>query len=180
MTRDPMMVLFTGADLIVDATGPDPMTVQRGESMHVDMADEPLEVQFAAVGMPGRDGADGGADIEALAADAMPAGMPAAISRATGNFIKADAGFKPSAFVAGLLRAQSAVGFVAAAAVQQLTLADWSAVTGTVTLAAGQPYFLATGGGLSTVAPATGCVALIGKALNSTTMLINPQPPIER
>lgn len=175
-----MLVLFTGADLIVDANGPDPVVVQFGDALHVDLPDEPLEVQFAAVGMPGRDGADGaGADIEAVAADLLPAGMPVAINRTTGKFIMADAGYKPSAFVAGLLRAESAVGFVAAASVQQLTLADWSAVTGTAQLASGQPYFLAVGGGLSTVAPASDCVALIGSALNPTTLLIDPQPPIE-
>jgi hypothetical protein len=52
-------------------------------------------------------------------------------------------------------------------------------VTGAAQLAPGVLYFLGVGGGLTTVAPASACVVLVGKALNATTMLIDPQPPIE-
>jgi hypothetical protein len=150
--------------------------------MRLDVDADPIVVEFVAVGAPGRDGIDGlGADdIEAVCALALPAGMPVAVDRTTGKFIAADAAWKPAAFAAGLLRADAETGFVAPAATQQLTLPDWTAVAGTAQLAPGQPYFLAVGGGLTTVAPTSECVAMVGKALNATTLLINPQPPIER
>jgi hypothetical protein len=51
-------------------------------------------------------------------------------------------------------------------------------VTGTAQLAPGA-LFPGVGGGLTTIAPASDCVVLVGKALNASTLLIDPQPPIE-
>lgn len=167
-------------DLTIDPVGPDPLTVfQSDGEMRLDVDGDPVVVEFVAVGAPGRDGL-GADDIQAVSALALPAGMPVAVDRTSGMFIAADAAWKPAAFAAGLLRADAETGFVAAAATQQLALPDWTAVTGTALLAPGQPYFLAVGGGLTTVPPASECVAMVGKSLNATTMLINPQPPIER
>lgn len=170
-------------DLTIDPVGRDPLTVFQSDSeLLVDVADDPVVVEFEAVGVPGRDGADGLAadDLQAVMALALPAGMPVAIDRASGKFIAADAAWKPAAFAAGLLRAAGEAGFVAAAATQRLSLPDWTAVAGTAQLASGLPYFLAAGGGLTTVPPASECVALIGTAVDPSTLLIAPQPPIER
>jgi hypothetical protein len=108
-------------DLIVDAPGPDPLVVLfEDRSIEVTVPDDPLTVEFLAVGLPGRDGQDGadgaGADIEAVASADLIAGMPVAIDRATAKFIAGDAAWKPAAFVAGLLRARTSTGFVGAAA----------------------------------------------------------------
>lgn len=178
MNNDSLLTLFAGADLVVDADGPDPVVVQFGDAVHVDVPDEPLALLFAAVGMPGRDGASTNA--EAVAAADLAAGVPVAVDRATGKFVAADAAWKPIAFAAGLLSAGVAEGFVGSATTGRLTLADWTAATGTAQLSPGVSYFLAAGGGLTPVPPASACVALIGKALNPTTLLIDPQPPIER
>jgi hypothetical protein len=106
--------------------------------------------------------------------------MPASINRATGKMMLADAGVKSSAFVVGLVDVATASGFVAGAAVEQLVLADWTAATGAASLLAGQPYFLGAGGGMTTVPPGSpNCVVLLGKAINATTFLISPQPPIQ-
>jgi hypothetical protein len=177
MADDPLLVLFSGTDLIVDQHGPDPLVVRFGDQFNVDLPDEPLIVQFAAVGVPGRDG--DAAPIEAVADIPMLAGQPVAIDRATGRMIKADASFKPAAFVVGLLAAPVDQGFIASAAPSRLTLADWSAIAGAAQLAPGQPYFLAAGGGLTVTPPASACVVMIGKAVSPTTMLIAPQPPIQ-
>lgn len=168
------------SDFLVDARGPDPMVVLLDDGMLVDVPDEPLEIAFAAVGMPGRDGADGdSAPFELVASADMPAGTPVAVDRATHRLISADAAWKPSAFVAGLLTADVLAGFAGSVTATRLTLADWSAVAGTAQLAPGQPYFLSQGGGLTVNAPASLCVALVGRAVSPTTLLIDPQPPIQ-
>jgi hypothetical protein len=177
---DAMLVLFSASDLVVDAHGPDPIVVQFGDALHADVADEPLVLQFAAVGLPGRDGADGAATpVEAVAAANLAAGMPVAIDRTSGQLVAADAAFKPRAFVAGLLAAAVTSGFVGSAMTDRLMLTDWSAATGATQLAVGLPYFLAAGGGLTTTPPASACITIVGKAISPTTMLINPQPPIQ-
>lgn len=180
MSVDPLQVLFGGTDLFVDASGPDPLVVIFGDALHADVPDEPLVLQFAAVGMPGRDGTGAAAPVEAVASGDMAAGTPVAIDRSTGQLIAADAAFKPAAFVAGLLSAAVVAGFVGSAAQDRLTLADWSAIAGTARLSPGVPYFLAVGGGLTAAAPASACVAMVGTALDSATLLIDPQPPIQR
>jgi hypothetical protein len=150
MTSDPMQVLFGGADLIVDAGGPDPIVVRFGDALHVDVPDEPLVLQFAAVGMPGRDGADGAGRRSRRSRRAMVAGTPVAIDRTTGQLIAADAAYKPPRSSSGCCRRRRPKGFVGSAeTVQRLTLADWSAITGTAQLVPGLPYFLADGGGLT-------------------------------
>jgi hypothetical protein len=179
--NDALMVLFSANDLVVDAAGPDPVVVQTSECLSVELADDPLLVQFVAAGMPGRDGADGGSiPVETVAAATMVAGTPVAIDRTTGQLIRAAAAYKPSAFVIGLLADDVAQGFVGAAERSLLTLPDWSAIAGAPQLAAGQSYFLAEGGGLSPTPPDSACVALIGRAVSPTTLLIDVQPPIER
>jgi hypothetical protein len=167
-------------DFLVDVAGPEPLVVLATDSsLSADLPDTPIAVDFVAVGIPGRDG-ESSADIEAVSAAVLPAGLPVAIDRASGRFVAADAAWKPHAFVAGLLRDAAAEGFVAAAATAQLTLADWSAVTGSASLSPGVLYFLAVGGGLTVTAPASGaCLTLVGKALNASTLVIDPLPPIE-
>lgn len=181
---DPLQVQFGGTDLVIDVDGPDPLVVQFADALHVIVPDEPLVLMFVAAGLPGRDGADGlagaGAPIEAVAAQTMPQGTPVAIDRTTGQLVPADAAFKPLAFVAGLLADAAAAGFVASAAVERLTLADWSAIAGVSSLVPGLPYFLAAGGGLTPEPPASDCVAMVGKALDTATLLIDPQVPIQR
>lgn len=125
-------------------------------------------------------GGQGVAPVEAVTDDILAAGMPVALSRANGHFRIADAGNKPLAFVAGLASAATAAGFVADAEREALTLADWTAVTGSALLAQGQPYFLAAGGGLTTTPPSSpNCLVVVGTASSSTTMLIEPQSPIQ-
>lgn len=178
---DPITVLFSGADMVLDAAGPDPVVVQIADALHVDVSDQALVLQFAAVGMPGRDGAAGaGAPIETVAAVTMVAGTPVAIDRTTGQLVGADASFKPKAFVVGLLAGDVAQGFAGSVETDRLALTDWSAIVGAAQLVPGLPYFLADGGGLTAIPPASSCVALVGRAVSATTLLIDPQSPIER
>lgn len=108
------------------------------------------------------------------------AGMPLAISRANGHFVKADAASKPVAFVAGLAVAAGTAGFTVSLAREAMTLSDWTATTGSPSLSQGQTYFLASGGGLTTTAPASpNCLTVVGEASSPTTLLIQPQAPIQ-
>jgi hypothetical protein len=179
MAADALTVQSGGTDLIVDAAGPDALVVQLADGLTVELADDPLDLLFAAVGLPGLDGVDGEAlPIAAVAATTLPAGTPVAIDRTTARLIAADAAYKPAAFVVGLLIADAVQDFIADAAPSRLALDDWSAVTGASQLAPGQSYFLAVGGGLTPTPPDSECVALVGRAISPTTMLIDPQPPI--
>jgi hypothetical protein len=116
--------------------------------------------------------------VSAVAALDLIKGSPVTIDRATGKFVAADADNKLTSFVAGLLIADVVSGFVGNAAADRLTLADWTPIVGTVTLSPGVNYFLNSGGGLSTV-PGGACIAMVGKALDTVTLLIDIQSPIQ-
>lgn len=115
-----------------------------------------------------------------VAQASLPAGMPAAINPANGQLVKADAAYKPFAFVRGVLTEDVATGFSGDVAVFRQSLPDWTPVVGTQFLLPGQTYFLNIGGGMSTVPPPSGaCVTVVGTALDQTTFQVNPQPPIQ-
>jgi hypothetical protein len=118
------------------------------------------------------------ATINAVAAIDLIKGSPVAIDRATGKFVAANAGFKPTAFVVGLLNADVALGFVGNAVADRLKLDDWTPIAGTPTLSPGVTYFLNSAGGLSVV-PDGSCIAIVGKALDTETLLIDIENPIE-
>jgi hypothetical protein len=131
------------------------------------------------IGPPGEGTATDTA-IEAVVAQDLSAGVPVAISRANGKMILADADYKPSAFVVGILTEDTANGFVGHAAPDRVTITDWTAATGSPALLAGQSYFLKSGGGLTTSPPGAGaCLVLVGIALSGTTLRIDVQPPIQ-
>lgn len=136
---------------------------------------EPLA---AIVGPPGRDG--NARIITAVCDDAVPKGTPLAISRANAHLVKADATSKPRAFVVGLASQDTQIGFTADAATQEMTLSDWTAVTGSTALSPGQTYFLAAGGGLA-LSPVSSpdCLTVVGIAASATTLLIDPQAPLQ-
>lgn len=168
-------------DLVILRQDPDALEFDVNDGDIVaEPADGDIIVEFHSVGLPGRDGVEGGVHIHAVADTAMPKGQPVAVDRATGRLVMADADWKPHAFVTGLLEDASTAGFVATASGERVTLVDWSAIAGTATLAPGQSYFLKAGGGITAVPPLDAvCLALVGKALSPSTLLITPQPPIE-
>lgn len=169
------------AAIVVQGSTALDIRVSSGATYHLQSptgASVSLEVAGGPPGPPGPAGAD--VAIEAVAAATLAVGTPVVIDRATGQFTAADAAGKPTAFVAGLLTVPVTSGFVGTATPSRLTLADWSAVTGTAQLSRGVPYFLAVGGGLTTVPPASpACITFVGKGLSATTLLIDPQPPIQ-
>lgn len=64
-------------------------------------------------------------------------------------------------------------------AVGMLTLADWTAATGTQALAANAPYYLsATPGLMTTAAPTVGIVQSVGQAVDPQTMLFALLPAV--
>lgn len=64
----------------------------------------------------------------------------------------------------------------------EVTLQDWTAVTGTVTLTVGSRYFLGvTPGSMTTVGlVGPGILAALGKAVSSTTLLFEKEHVIQR
>jgi hypothetical protein len=142
---------------------------------------ELVEQGPAGVGLPGPTGPAGSARVvQAVCDAALPAGMPLYQSRLTGHLLRADAALMQSAYVVGLASAPTAAGFVADALVDTISLADWSAVTGQNTLAVGQVYFLAVGGGLTTAPASSPSVnTLVGHADRADRLILKLQPPIQ-
>lgn len=154
------------------------LIVDQGGGFTAELAERKLTADFGSVGLPGLNGAGG--RFSAVSSTAMPAGTPVTISRANGQLGPSVASWKPSAFVAGLLETASGAGFAVNTATALLTLADWTAITGATSLQPGLPYFLGVGGGLTTTPPSPpNCLTLVGKALNATTIIIDPQSPIQ-
>lgn len=139
------------------------------------------EMQVLDAGIPGPQGAPGSASpLAIVAGEDLIAGLPVTISRSTGKAIKSDSSWKPTSFVAGLVSTGVGVGFVADIKTDRLTLSDWTAITATVSLQVGQLYFLRVGGGLTTTPPSSpNCITVIGEALDSTTLIIEPGLPFQ-
>lgn len=60
----------------------------------------------------------------------------------------------------------------------RISIADWSAVSDSVTLSAGSDYFMADGGRLSLDVPVTGYVIRVGQAQSETTFDFDMSPPV--
>ena len=116
-----------------------------------------------------------------VSSTAMTAGIPVAVSRANGQLLPARADAKVFAFVAGVLREDVAAGFATIPSRGAVTLSDWTASTGSSALAAGQPYFLDAAGGL-TLSPDRSlvtCIARVGTATSTTTLVVRPFDPLQ-
>lgn len=117
----------------------------------------------------------------AVAALSIPAGFPVALSRADGSAVLARADTYALSFVAGLASAEVAPGFAAEVVRATLTLPDWTAVTGAISLSVGSPYFLAVAGGMTTTPDRTigaGCLVHLGVPLGAKTFAFNAADPI--
>ena len=117
----------------------------------------------------------------AVAAVSLQAGQPVYINGITGQLQLAGASNFASRFVAGLVTATTAAGFVANLNRDLLTLPNWSAVAGSTFLMPGQTYWLSNVPGmlLPTSPQATGQVSvIIGEAVSSTQFLFRPGQPL--
>ena len=117
----------------------------------------------------------------AVAAASLQAGQPVYINGITGQLQLASATNFASRFVAGLVTAATAAGFVANMTRDMLTLTNWSAVMGSSLLMPGQVYWLSSVPGmLLPASPQTaGQVSVVvGEAISSTQFLFRPGQPI--
>ena len=135
----------------------------------------------AFVPVPGAAGRDGTGAVQAIAGLPLLPGQPAYVSRTDGRLYPANAGTYLSGFVVGLVTAGALTGFQAEARRGVVTLSDWTAATGNPALLPGQEYYLSPAGLLTTVPPVKPLAAVlvrIGTATSSTTLDVNPSPPI--
>jgi hypothetical protein len=141
-----------------------------------------ISINANVVGPPGPPGPGAAPSLSLVADDNINTGMPLAISRTTGHFILARADTYVKSFVFGLAFATVATGLVVLGQTGEMSLSDWTSVVGTVSLSAGQVYFLAPTGGLTLMPPIIPgqAVTIVGKALNQQTFLISPESPILR
>jgi hypothetical protein len=114
---------------------------------------------------------------------------PAALSNAqvgswvyvnsSGNAILAtSAGTLPQAEVVGCFTAEGIPSQLTELLTKgRLTLADWTALAGTEFLSPGVVYYLTTGGLMSAVAPSSGYVVVLGRAVTSTQFDVDVQLP---
>ena len=108
-------------------------------------------------------------------------GQPLYVSRSNGLAGVADAAVYTQSFVVGFANADTLSGFAAPVTNGVCTLTDWTSIAGTATLSAGQPYFLATGGGITLTAPdksTAQALVCIGTAITTATLDFDPDQPI--
>ena len=129
-------------------------------------------------GPPGRDGSALPLEV-VLAESVASAGLPVAISRSSHQGILARSDAYTKSFVVGLSMAPAVSGFVCDVADKNLTLSDWTATSGSVSLTPGSLYYLGLTGGLATTPDFSGqAVTVVGEALTATTMKLLLNPPI--
>jgi hypothetical protein len=166
----------TPPPVVIQWAGPD-------GRLYDELGDTPPKPVLTLVGPPGIQGPPGPADSEVVASIVTSAdvvrGEPLAFNLATSQWSRADASNFALAAVVGLAEVDTLLGFPVDAVIGNMTLADWSAITGTVSLTPGF-YFLAEGGGLTTAAPFTtgATVVQVGFAARPDTLWIDPQPRI--
>jgi hypothetical protein len=107
-------------------------------------------------------------------------GDPVFIDPSTHFFRPADAAFRYSSFVIGLVMADTRQGFECPVRKGPISRLDWSSVTGNTLLTPGAVYFLKAGGGLSPIPPTQpSTVTIVGYALDTNIMNVVPSPPIQ-
>lgn len=146
-----------------------------------------------AQGPPGQQGAIGpqgpagttAIDYDIETDDDVVIGQPMYLKTPGGNLGLAQADGLPDARVFGLATEDQSSGVsVLVRAIGSVTRADWTAVTGSVSLSPGAVYYLdaSTAGMLTATAPQSGgdFVTRVGIAATSTTLDIHPMRPIQK
>ncbi|MDL2342435.1 MAG: hypothetical protein QFB87_05155 [Patescibacteria group bacterium] len=144
---------------------------------------ELLLVSQGEQGPPGRDGTSGAsAAIGAYIAGTNIQKAQLLYIARTGNVCGvADAAFYTKSFIIGFALETVAAGFPVDIATGRLAMTDWTFLTGQALLVTGVPYFLAVGGGLTTVTPSkpnSAVTVLVGVAASPNVLIVNPSPPI--
>ena len=116
-----------------------------------------------------------------VAAVNLAAGQPVYVDGTSGQLGLSIATTYAKCFVMGLAAQTTSATYACPVATNSLTLADWTAITGSSALVKNQLYWLSvTEGLLSTSAPITPgqSLVVVGKAISATTLEINPTLPI--
>lgn len=102
---------------------------------------------------------------------------------ALGKAAKARADAVGTRRASGVVEVGAAAGFPATIRTHgTVTLADWTAITGSATLTPNASYYLSTStaGNMTTTAPTTtGWVTRVGTAISANDLDVNPEPPIK-
>lgn len=131
-------------------------------------------------GLPGAPG-PGGETFTAEAVVTLVAGEAVYVT-ATNKADKSKADAAGTRRCRGLVSIGAAAGFAATIRSHgSLALADWTAIAGTATLTPNAPYYVstATAGAITSTPPASGWISRVGTAISTTTLDINPEPPIK-
>ena len=132
-------------------------------------------------GPPGPAGASGASTGIYIADNAILIGQPVRISRATGKAGPANASVYSDSFIMGFAAASASAGFSVQLTFGLFTLPDWTAIAGQALLLPGVPYFLRTGGGITTATPDRMTYAasvFVGVAVSQTVFFIDPKTPM--
>jgi hypothetical protein len=115
----------------------------------------------------------------AEADDAIAAGQPIYVT-AAGHVGLARADALPAAGYAGVATADTAATFAAPYSLGLVSLADWTASAGSQYLTPGALYYLSNSapGAITTVAPSTGYLVVVGRALSPSQLHAYQEPII--
>lgn len=154
-------------DLIVDPGLPDLIVVTALDAeIAIDLPDDTLTLVFEAVGLPGRDGADGGL-IVGIAGQAL-SGQRAVRHDATGLVVHGDPRSAVGAQIIGVSVGAALMGApVSVLSSGEMTEPSWTWSAG--------PIFLGANGMLTQSAPATGILVVVGYAAGPIKMVVAPR-----
>jgi hypothetical protein len=111
---------------------------------------------------------------------AIAAGQPIYVLLASGHVDLAQADALPQAAYAGIAQSAAAATFAARYSLGLVSLADWTAVVGSQYLTPGALYYLdqVTPGRITAVAPSTGYLVVVGRALSVSLLHAYQEPSI--
>lgn len=153
-------------DLFVDTLGPDPMVVRTAGCLFVDVPEDPLQLLFVGVGMPGRDGADGAGILEVIAGE--PIGGHRIVAIAADDLARlADPASAAADLPTGMTLGAAAAGEpVTIQSAGYVTEPGWSWVPGAV--------FLGADGIPTQALPTSGAIFQIGVSAGPTRIRLTP------
>jgi hypothetical protein len=152
----------------------------QGDNAGIEVPVQLATVEFMGSGPQGVQGVAGAVALVSKEAAAVIAAGQVVRANGAGKLVLAQADTLGHATGAVVAQVGAAIGFAAQLASGFITLADWTAVTGSVGLVAQTPYYLSasTPGALTVAPPETGVVLPIGVAIDSTTLILTETSPI--
>lgn len=149
------------------------------EEWVTDVKGTAYQVKFDVSG--GGGGGGGDVTLSIAASVSLAKGQPVFVNNQSKLALANAAQFNTSAVI-GLVAASAAINTPCSVECTQLTMSDWTGISDGASLVPGGTYFLGSSAGRITINPPNTvgqCVCVIGKAIGTTTLLLDISDPIQ-